>query len=186
MTYVKVIYKEENDKETINEVDNYIDTQGIWALFGKKGDVFECLNVGKCSDVGREILYDVSCLHNLVLHIEGNKDYINQFAESCDFKYRKKWTQEYLDQYISYLHYDDIMFVYVYDKSDMHKEKEFAWLMHARFWKNGNAFKSIQEDFCEKGKELVLGTSDTIATIKNIDELKDLLISKKYYLNEKE
>lgn len=186
MNYVKIIYKEENDKATINEVDNYIDTPGILALFGKKGDVFECLNVGKCIDVGREILYDVSCLHNLVLHTEGNEEYINQFAEVCDFKYRKKWTQECLYQYISRLHYEAIMFVYVYDKSDMYKEKEFAWLTHARFWKNGNAFKSIQEDFYEKGKKLVLGTRETITTIKNIDELEGLLKSKKFYSNEEE
>jgi len=68
---IKIIYKEENGKVTINEVDNYINKQGIWALFGKREDIFECLNVGKCIDVGREILYDISCLHNILLHKEG-------------------------------------------------------------------------------------------------------------------
>lgn len=89
MNCIKIIYKEENGKVTINEVDNYINKQGIWALFGKREDIFECLNVGKCIDVGREILYDISCLHNILLHKEGNEEYINQFAELCNFKYRK-------------------------------------------------------------------------------------------------
>ena len=60
MNCIKIIYKEENGKVTINEVDNYINKQGIWALFGKREDIFECLNVGKCIDVGREILYEIS------------------------------------------------------------------------------------------------------------------------------
>ena len=85
MNCIKIIYKEENGKVTINEVDKYINKQGIWALFGKREDIFECLNVGKCIDVGREILYDISCLHNILLHKEGNEEYINQFAELCNF-----------------------------------------------------------------------------------------------------
>lgn len=55
----------------------------------KREDIFECLNVGKFIDVGREILYDISCLHNILLHNEGNEEYINQFAKLCNFKYRK-------------------------------------------------------------------------------------------------
>ena len=41
MNCIKIIYKEENGKVTINEVDNYINKQGIWALFGKREDIFE-------------------------------------------------------------------------------------------------------------------------------------------------
>ena len=185
MNYVKIIYKEENGKATINEIVNYIDTQGIWALFGKKGDVFECLNVGKCIDVGREILYDVSCLHNLVLHKEGNEEYINQFAEFCDFKYRKKCTQEYLYQYISSLHYDAIMFVYVYDKSDIYKEKEFAWITHARFWKNGSSFKLIKEGYYEQAKKTILKDRETIVAVKDLNHLITLLKTDGFYSEEK-
>lgn len=64
-------------------------------------------------------------------------DYINQFAEFCGFKYRNERTQESLYPHIWNLHYDVIMFVYVYNISDMLKEKEFAWLTHAKFWRNG-------------------------------------------------
>lgn len=178
MSYIKIIYQEENSKVTVNKVYNYIEKQGIWALFGKKGGVFECLNVGKCVDVGREILYDISCLHNLTLREDGDEDYINQFAESCNFKYTKKRTQEYLYPHISNLHYDAIMFVYVYNKSDVYKEKEFAWLTHARFWRNGSVFKATHDNFYESKKTSVLKTRNSITTFKNFEDLVRLL--KKY------
>lgn len=186
LNYIKIIYKEENSKVTVNEVYNYIGKSGIWALFGKKGDVFECLNVGKCVDVGREILYDVSCLHNLNLREDGNEDYINQFAEFCDFKYRKERTQEYLYPYISNLHYNAILFVYLYNESDIHKEKEFAWLTHARFWRNGRVFKTIQDNFYERQKTSVLGMRDTITTVKNLEELVILLKKYNFYSSEED
>ena len=68
-------------------------------MFGKREDIFECLNVGKCIDVGREILYDISCLHNILLHKEGNEEYINQFAKLCNFKYRKMDTRVFIPIY---------------------------------------------------------------------------------------
>ena len=106
MGNIDIIYKEENGKVTDNALWCYIGKPGIWALFGKKEKVFECLNVGKCVDVGREILYDVSCLHNLTLKKAGDEDYINQFAEFYDFKYnlisRKFYTQVVADNCLNY------------------------------------------------------------------------------------
>lgn len=186
LNYIKIIYKEENGKVTINEVYGYIRKSGIWALFGKKGDVFECLNVGKCVDVGREILYDVSCMHNITLREDGNEDYINQFAEFCDFKYRKGQTQEYLYPHISNIHYDDIMFVYVYNESDMRKEKEFAWLTHAKFWRNGSVFKATQDNFYESNKTSVIEMRDTITTVKNLEDLERLLRKYNFYSSEED
>lgn len=183
MNYVKIIYKEENGKATINEVYGYIGKAGVWALFGKKRGGFECLNVGKCVDVGREILYDISCLHNLTLLEDGNEEYINQFAEMCGFKYKKKWTQEYLYRSISTLQYEAIMFVYVYNESDINKEKEFAWLTHAKFWRNGSAFKYAQNNFYENRREDVLKTKETIITVKNLEDLKGQLKKYDYYSN---
>lgn len=175
MSNIKIIYKEENGKVPINELYSYIEKPGIWALFGKKEGVFKCLNVGKCVDIGREILYDVSCLHNLTLPEDGDEDYINQFAEFCDFKYRKKQTQEYLYPHISNLHYDAITFVYVYNESDIRKEVEFAWLTHARFWRNGRVFKTKRDNFYENNKASILKTKDTITTVKDLEELVRLL-----------
>lgn len=188
MSNIKIIYKEENSKVTINEVYSYIGKSGIWALFGKKGEEFECLNVGKCVDVGREILYDVSCLHNLTLREDGNEDYINQFAEFCGFKYRKEWTREYLYPHILNLHYDVIMFVCVYNESDMRKEKEFAWLTHAKFWRNGRLFESIQDNFYDRKKTSVLEIreTDTIPKVKNLGDLESLLSKYNFYSKEED
>lgn len=185
MNDIEIIYKE-NSEEIINKVHNYIGKSGIWALFGKKGEVFECLNVGKCKDVGREILYDVSCLHSLTLREDGDEDYINQFAEFCDFKYVKGQTQEYLYPHISNLNYDVIMFLYVYEKSDLCKEKEFAWLTHAKFWRNGGGFKATIDNFYKNNKSSVLGTSNTITTIKNRKDLARLLKKYNFYSNEED
>ena len=56
------------------------------------------------------------------------------------------------------LHYGAIMFVYVYNESDMRKEKEFAWLIHAKFWRNGSVFKTTIDNFYESKKASVLET----------------------------
>lgn len=184
MDYLKIIYEEENGKATINEVYRYIGKAGVWALFGKKGEGFECLNVGRCVDVGREILYDISCLHNLTLPQDGNEEYINQFAELSGFKYKKKWTQEYLYPFISTLQYEAIMFVYVYNESAINKEKKFAWLTHAKFWRNGSAFKYAQNNFYENRREAVLKTKETIITVKSLEDLKGLLKKYDYYSSE--
>lgn len=70
------------------------------------------------------------------------------------------------------------MFVYVYNKSDVYKEKEFAWLTHARFWRNGSVFKATQDNFYESKKTSVLKTRNSITTFKNFEDLVRLL--KKY------
>ena len=150
MNCIKIIYKEENGKVTINEVDKYINKQGIWALFGKREDIFECLNVGKCIDVGREILYDISCLHNILLHKEGNEEYINQFAELCNFKYRKKWTQEYLYQYISRLRYEVIAFVYVYINLTCIRKRSLLGLLMLDFGKMEVHLKQRKKIFMKR------------------------------------
>lgn len=185
MNDIKIIYKKDSENIT-NKVHNYIGISGIWALFGKKGEVFECLNVGKCVDVGREILYDVSCLYNLTPdNLPDGDEYINQFAESCGFNLKKGQTQEYLYPHIS-KHYDTIMFVYVYNKSDSHKEREFAWLTHAKFWRNGSVFKTARDNFYENNKSSVLGTRNTITTVKNQEDLERLLRKYNFYSNEED
>lgn len=183
------IYEEKNGEVIHNEIRNYIGIPGIWALFGKKRELFECLNVGKCVDVGREILYDVGCLHNLHNLTRDDwkvgDEYINQFAESCGFKLKKGQTQEYLYPHIK-LHYDTIMFVYVYNKSDLNKEREFAWLTHAKYWRNGGGFKATRDNFYENNKSSVLGTRNTITTVKNYEDLERLLRKYNFYSSEED
>ena len=42
----------------------FLAKKGVWVLLGKShGDSgYVCLNVGKSTDIGREVLYDLSCL----------------------------------------------------------------------------------------------------------------------------
>lgn len=73
---VKVIYQESIDHFLmVNNIREYLDKEGVWALFGKKEktEPYICLNVGKCTNVGKEILYDISCLHNLSFIDDGNR-----------------------------------------------------------------------------------------------------------------
>lgn len=78
------------------------------------------------------------------------------------------------------------MFVYVYDKSDLCKEKEFAWLTHAKFWRNGGGFKAPIVNFYESNKTSVLGMRDAITTVKNHEDLERLLRKYNFYLNEED
>lgn len=55
----------------------------------KDKDNWECLNIGKCKDVGKEILYDLGYLHYLSFINDGTKPYINQLKNTCNFKYKK-------------------------------------------------------------------------------------------------
>lgn len=55
----------------------------------KDKDNWECLNIGKCKDVGKEILYDLGYLHYLPFINDGTKPYINQLKNTCNFKYKK-------------------------------------------------------------------------------------------------
>lgn len=178
MDRIKIIYKKDKS-EVINNIRDYIGKEGVWALFGTRDEgIFRCLNVGKNVNVGGEISYDVKCMDNIIFREDGNREYINQFAEDCGFKYGKK-TQEYLYPYIN-LKYNTIMFVYIHNESDLKIEKEFAWLTHAKFWRNGRPFKTSRDEFCEHNREAVLKTKRTITTIKNCKELekslKDLVI----------
>jgi len=45
MNEIEIIYKE--GKEFKNNIRHYIHKPGVWALFGEKGGIYVCLNVGK-------------------------------------------------------------------------------------------------------------------------------------------
>ena len=112
-------------------------------MYGRKKDEdnWECLNVGKCKDVGKEILYDLGCLHYLPFRNDGTEPYINQFKNACNFKYKKGQTQEYLYSYIA-KEYFELKFIYIHHKSDLKVEKEYAKKNKAIFWRNGRPYKS--------------------------------------------
>lgn len=139
----KVIIEQKDKIITINSIAQYIEQEGVWALYGRKKDEdnWECLNVGKCKDVGKEILYDLGCLHYLPFRNDGTKPYINQFKNACNFKYKNGQIQEYLYSYIA-KEYFELKFIYIHHKSDLKVEKEYAKKNRAIFWRNGRPYES--------------------------------------------
>ena len=139
----KVIIEQKDKIITINSIAQYIEQEGVWALYGRKKDEdnWECLNVGKCKDVGKEILYDLGCLHYLPFRNDGTKPYINQFKNACNFNYKKGQIQEYLYSYIA-KEYFELKFIYIHHKSDLTVEKEYAEKNRAIFWRNGRPYES--------------------------------------------
>ena len=174
MDDAKIIHKESNDKsEFESNIWNYIGVAGVWALYGKKEQTspYRCLNVGKSKDVGREILYDLGCIHYLPVQEAGSKEYINQFGENQGFSSESGWTQEYLYPRLNV--YESLVFILVYDKSCVEYERIFAWATKAKYWRNGKPFKTEQDgDYYEKNKCKYLNTN---ICFYESSTLKDLL-----------
>lgn len=119
-----------------------IGISGIWALYGKnKNSEYKCLNVGKCKNIGAEIIFDLSCYHFIPFREDGTKPYINQSREYCGFKYKSGQVQEYLYPYIA-SKYSCIKFVYVGNENDIAQEKKYAEENHAVFWRNGRPYET--------------------------------------------
>ena len=97
MSEIRIIYKTGGKGE--NNIRKYIRKEGVWALFGKKDGMYESLQVGKCMDVGYEIIYDIGCMQNLQFK-SGTKKYINEFGEYYGLKYEEGIVQEYLYPFI--------------------------------------------------------------------------------------
>lgn len=138
----KIIYEEdENGNIKESHLEEFMLKEGVWALYGinsKTGNE-RCLQVGKSKNVGNEILSDIACLHFLKLRTDGDNDYINQFKEPCDFKYKSNQVREYLYPYIA-SQWHSIKFLYVWDNSDKDKEKEYAHKYSAMYWRNGRPY----------------------------------------------
>lgn len=171
----KVIYEEDIEKRIVisNNIWNYIGVKGVWVLLGKKlKSQYEFLNVGKSVDIGREILYDLACFHNLSIKTEGNSNYINQFGEYCGFNCDSGWTQEYLYPNIKN-EYDKISFLFIHDESDAVFEKRLAWTTKARYWRNGKAYKTENPDNYKNNCDAYIGEGNKPLTeVKELSEIK--------------
>ena len=158
--HFKIIYKEQNGEKTENNLRKYIRKKGIWALFGKqKENVYECLQIGKCKDVGSEILYDISCLNNLSYDPSGTKNYINEFGIDTGLKYNEGIVQEYLYPYIKKQDYKVLLFAYVYDTNDEEKEKLLAWLTHAKYWRDSH--KPLEREIPDRYEKIKISKIDS-------------------------
>lgn len=141
--YKEIIIEIESKKIVTNNIANYFNKQGIWALFGKKSEEKDwvCLNVGKNKNVGREILYDLGCLFFVPCLKEGHEKYINYSKKYCGFKYNNGLVQEHLYSYIA-TKYSDFEFIYVHKDADLKFEKKFAKEQNALFWRNGRPYRT--------------------------------------------
>ena len=137
-----------------NNIHKYFNKSGIWILLGMAfdDDKFVSLNVGKSKAMGQEILYDISCLNHLKISDDGERDYINQFGESCKFKWNTGLTQEYLYPNLAKI-YKKLLFIKVVDagKNDTDtelraKEKVLAEKYHALYWRNGKVYDKVVYD----------------------------------------
>lgn len=137
MGNIEIIYREEKNVKVENNIREYIRKKGVWALFGKKDREYKCLQVGKCKDVGYEILYDISCMNNLSYAL-GQKKYINEFGRDTGLKYENGIVQEYLYPHIKKQGYEVLLFVYVCDRNDEKKERLLAWLTHTKYWRDSH------------------------------------------------
>lgn len=141
-----VIYEEENGKVKVEFRFDSLRQKGVWALFGKESaqSDYICLNVGKCVDVGYEIIYDIGCMKQIEFRNDGEKEYINQFGESCKFKYKKNQVQEYLYPFIKSCNYYALKFVLVHNENCLDKEREYAIEHQAKFWRNGKPYEKAK------------------------------------------
>lgn len=139
------IFEKNSNEITINNISEYLNKEGIWVLYGIKSDSkkWDCLNVGKSKNVGKEILYDLACLNFISYRDNGTKKYINQFGKDCKFKYKTGQVKEYLYPFIN-KNYKKIKFVYVSKASSLKKEKEYAKDI-ALFWRNGKPYKNVKQ-----------------------------------------
>lgn len=157
---VRLIKEEQTGDNACLKVDtehcfdrSFLDQRGIWALFGKNKECtdYVCLNVGKSVDVGREILYDMSCLTYVPEPDKAELPYINQFGEGCGFNWNTGETQECLYPFLAQK-YDDLIFVFAYDGTDetnasmTSHEIEIAHDYHSLYWRNGKVFKKSVKD----------------------------------------
>lgn len=148
-----IIYEERNGCEIYNAITEYIQKEGVWALFGVEhgSKEYQCLNVGKEKNVGSEIITDLGRLHYIPFRNNGDIQYTNQFNKKCNFKYKKGQAQEYLYPFLA-TKYCAFKFIYVHDKSDGDVEKRYAAEHDAKFWRNGSPYdvpkkpKSDRED----------------------------------------
>ncbi len=157
---VRLIKEEQNGDKSSFKVDtehgfdrSFLAQKGIWALWGKDKELenYVCLNVGKSVDVGREILYDMSCLTYVSEPDEAELPYIHQFGEGCGFNWNTGETQECLYPFLAQK-YDDLIFVFAFDGTDetnasmTRHEIEIAHDYHSLYWRNGSVFKKSVKD----------------------------------------
>ena len=167
MNNIEIIYKKQKGKKAENNIREYIRKEGVWALFGKIDSEYECLQVGKCKDVGYEMLYDISCMQNLKFK-EGTKKYVNEFGDYWGLKYEEGIVQEYLYPYIKKQEYKVLLFIYVCEENNEEKERILAWLTRAKYWRDlHRPFNEEKTNFYENNKGSKIGSRKECSSWKS-------------------
>lgn len=143
--------KKDNSFEIVDAFNRTcLGENGVWVLLGKSdsNSKYVCLNVGKTVDIGREILYDVSCLTYVNEPKDANRNYINQFGEDCGLNWKNNETQECLYPHIAN-NYSYLTFMKILESTDNDEkrrvETDIAKRYQALFWRNGRAFENSKE-----------------------------------------
>ena len=151
-----------NDKQAYFEISsadsgdfmkNNYKTYGVWILFGRKGNEWECLQVGESGNIYDEILADIEALRGNI-RVEEEKAYINQFGQYTGYTYTLyPSAREQIYNQIGKI-YEVFWFVCLchgenYKEQLKNIEKYAAWKFRAKFWRNGGAFKKQRSDIVE-------------------------------------
>ena len=170
-----IIYQKtfEPDNTSVNRLREFLGVEGIWVMLCKNDsdDTYEFLNVGKSKDIGKELIYDVSCLHFLSYDDSaGDKQYYNQFAEDVGIRYTRGYTQECVYPHIR-KNYNTIVFMYVYDKSNSDIEKKIAWITKAKYWRGSHPFQQPQNDYYIKNRKKYFQGEDCFHTVEDLGKI---------------
>ncbi len=82
-----VTWKKDIDNSTFNQIK--FDKRGIWIMFGKKGEKYDCLEVGQTKNsVSKELSQDIKLLNKEYPNANGDETYVKQ-----RFDFSKKFTK---------------------------------------------------------------------------------------------
>ena len=151
--------------------------QGVWAMFGTEkennpSNKITCLNVGKNTDVGKELEIDFKRLKQKVAP-NYLKEYRNQFGELL-FKYTVRGNRQ--DELYAHINnkYEDIITIFISDKNDYNIEKYVAYSLKSKYWvSNGKYRSSVDDKEIERIRQEINVQDIDEKTIKAINDLKD-------------
>lgn len=139
------------------------DRNGVWALFAKEKNTnnkqWICLQVGKSKGSLTEIKGDLFRIFAAEEAKLVDVRFINQFGEEIPGDFVKKYPKD-VDQIYKFIseQYKDFVFMEVAsnvsDEDRTEIERCFAWIVKARFWRNGGSF-SCPREMMDQSEELL-------------------------------
>lgn len=156
------------------------DRNGVWALFAKEKNTdnkqWICLQVGKSKGILTEIKGDLFRIFAAEEAKLVDVRFINQFGEEIPGDFVKKYPRD-VDQIYKFIseQFKDFVFMEVAsnvsDEERTEIERCFAWIVKARFWRNGGSF-SCPREMIDQSEELLeqMSNKDVKRIIKKFIE----------------